>query len=91
MATRTLTPQIAALAADISSVMRTDAPAIEVGGAKGVYFDIEGDRRMLMVMVKRGIATWYFKVMGSPQVVGKNKQAFEAFLKSVKFNGGVDE
>jgi predicted metal-dependent enzyme (double-stranded beta helix superfamily) len=34
MATRTLTPQIAALAADISTVMRTDAPAIEV--ARGV-------------------------------------------------------
>ena len=34
MATGTLTPQIAALAADISTVMRTDAPAIEV--ARGV-------------------------------------------------------
>lgn len=34
MATRTLTPQIAALAADISTVLRTDAPPIEV--ARGV-------------------------------------------------------
>ncbi|MGL4554447.1 MAG: hypothetical protein ACRC33_25065 [Gemmataceae bacterium] len=65
-----------------------EPPAVEVGGAKGLYFDLEGDRRMLMVMAKRGDETWYFKLMGKSDVVGKNKAAFDEFLKSVKFNGG---
>jgi hypothetical protein len=65
-----------------------EPPALEVGGAKGMVFDIEGKSRMLMVMAKRNDETWYFKLMGKSDVVAKNKAAFETFIKSIKFNGG---
>ena len=63
-------------------------PMVKVGGVEGMYFDIEGKLRMLMVMAKRGDQTWYFKLMGKPDVVAKNKAAFEGFIQSVQFSGG---
>ena len=42
-------------------------------------------------MVVRGDQSIFFKMKGSAELVGKQKPAFEAFLKSVKFAGGNDE
>jgi hypothetical protein len=46
---------------------------------------------MLLVVVKRNQQTWYFKLFGDLEVVGKNRQEFESFVQSVKFTGGGDE
>ena len=47
---------------------------------------------MLLVAVKKGKGdaeeTWYFKLLGPVDVVTKNKDAFESFVKSIKFTGG---
>jgi hypothetical protein len=70
-----------------------DPPAgITAGGRKAPYYDFKGAaRRMLLVTVPRGNKTWYFKLLGSAGVVGKNKAAFESFVQSVQFTGAADE
>ena len=45
-------------------------------------------QRMLGVGLPHGGATWFFKMTGPADLVGKQKAAFEAFVKSVKFDGG---
>ena len=45
-------------------------------------------RRILGVVVLRRGQTWFFKMTGPADLVEKQKPAFEAFLKSVRFDGG---
>jgi hypothetical protein len=71
---------------------RDPPKAIKVAGANAPYYDINGpNRRMLLVTAEHGERTWYFKMIGSPALVGQNKSKFESFLQSVKFTGGADE
>lgn len=76
-------------------VEKVDPPAaVKVDGEPGQYFDLAGQeakKRMLLVVVKRNQQTWYFKLFGDLQVVGKNRPEFESFVQSVKFTGGGDE
>ena len=65
---------------------------IEVAGGAGHYFDLIGPesagerrQRILGVVAARGEQTWFFKMIGPADLVGKQKAAFEAFLQSVKF------
>jgi hypothetical protein len=66
-------------------------PTVEVGRATGKYVDLTGPerRRMLVAFVTHGGSTWFFKMLGPAEAVGKHKAEFEGFLKSVKFNGGT--
>ncbi len=66
--------------------------SVKVDGKNGQYYDLAGpDKRMLIVTVKHDNRTWFFKMLGSTPVVGKNKDAFESFVQSVKFTGAADE
>jgi hypothetical protein len=59
---------------------------ITVDGIQGQYVDLAGPRlRTLAVMLTREDHTWFFKMRGARDLVGKQKGAFEAFVKSVKF------
>jgi len=67
---------------------------IEVAGTTAHYVDLTGPEsagqpapRMLGVMLPRGEQTWFFKLMGPADAVEKQKSAFEAFVKSVRFEG----
>jgi hypothetical protein len=65
---------------------------IKVAGADAPYYDFAGPaQRMLLVTAEHGERRWYFKMIGSPPLVGKNKSKFELFLQSVKFTGVADE
>jgi hypothetical protein len=65
---------------------------IRVDGANAPFYDFAGPgRRSLVVAVKRGEMTWYFKLLGSANLVEQNKSRFESFVQSVKFTGGADE
>jgi hypothetical protein len=61
------------------------------------YLDLAGPaQRVLAVLVNRdaddGVVTWVFTMRGPADVVGKNKEAFEAFVRSAQFNdGGGDD
>jgi hypothetical protein len=64
----------------------------KLGELAGTYADLSGPaRRMLLVTLKRGPQTWYFKMIGDSGVVAKNKSKFESFVQSVKFTGAADE
>ena len=68
---------------------------LEVAGTSAPFVDLTGPEsaggtppRMLGVMLPRGEQTWFFKINGPADVVEKQKSAFEAFVKSVRFEGG---
>lgn len=73
--------------------MPKDLKAIEVAGKPCTYVDVSGaagpaQQRMLIVTCKDGDTTWYFKLQAAADVVAKNQSAFEAFVKSVRFDAG---
>jgi hypothetical protein len=43
--------------------------------------------RLLAVMVPREDSTWFFKIMGPADEVGKHAQAFDDFVRSIHFTG----
>jgi hypothetical protein len=66
---------------------------LEVSDSPAYYVDLTGKaegvpRRTLAVMVPQKNRTWFIKMMGPPELVGKQKSAFEEFAKSVKLPGG---
>jgi hypothetical protein len=64
----------------------------EVGEAKAQAVDFTGPQgRLLVVLLPHGDGTWIFKMMGSPDLVAKQKPVFEKFVRSVRFEGGSDE
>jgi hypothetical protein len=64
--------------------------AIPVAGKECSYVDLAGaTSRILAVLVPRDDATWFIKMTGPPELVGKEKKNFEAFAQSVRFDGGT--
>ncbi len=68
---------------------------IEVDGIKSVHVDYSGANsrsmkklRTLAVICQRGDEAWFIKMMGSPELVGKQQVAFESFVRSIRFGGG---
>jgi hypothetical protein len=64
-----------------------------VSGSPAHYVDLTGKaegvpKRTLVLMVPQKDRTWFIKMMGPPDLVGKQKAAFEEFAKSVKLPGG---
>ena len=73
--------------------IRQDLRSIDVDGSTGQYVDLTGPEsagglRILAVRVPHGDTTWFFKMTGPADVVGRHKAAFEAFLGTVRFTGG---
>ena len=65
---------------------------IRVGGLPGHSLDVTGPdvpdkpaTRIRVVMVKRADQTWFFKLMGPEKLVGEQAEAFDGFIKSVRF------
>jgi len=76
--------------------IRKDLVDIQVGGIAGKFADLTGPetpgkepQRILGAIVEQGDRMWFFKMRGPASVVGKQKAAFETFLKSVRFNAGA--
>jgi hypothetical protein len=73
--------------------IRQNMRSIDVAGSPGQYVDLTGPEsagglRILAVRVPHGDTTWFFKMKGPADVVGRHKAAFEAFLGTVRFTGG---
>jgi hypothetical protein len=73
-----------------------DVRPLEVAGTPGHYVDLTGPaaggqtpQRMLGVILPRGEQTWFLTLKGPADVVEKQKSTFEAFVKSVRFEGGT--
>ncbi len=62
---------------------------LRVGGSRAMRVDFTGpERRVLGVVVPRDDFTWFIKMDGPSNLVGKQKAAFDDFVGSVKFDGG---
>jgi hypothetical protein len=58
---------------------------LELKSGKAPYADFRaGGRRLLGVLADRGGGTWVFKMIGDADLVGSQKAAFEAFVKSAR-------
>lgn len=68
-----------------------DGYYVDVVGKADDKADGKGDpERILGVFLPRKNDVWVFKLKGANSLVGKEKEAFDSFLKSVKFNGAYD-
>ena len=75
--------------AQIKKELRT----LDVAGAKAPYVDMTGrdptgPQRILGAWIVHGGRTWFIKMKGSPELVGKQQAAFEAFVQSIRFADG---
>jgi hypothetical protein len=75
---------------------------LDAGGLTAKYVDLTGkyapkegektdrkdDRILGAILLYKGVQTWFFKMQGPPEVVGKHKNDFEEFVRSVRFDGG---
>jgi hypothetical protein len=69
---------------------------ITLAGNPARYFDFNGpgtpekpNRRMLLVMSVTNGDVWFFKMIGSQQLVESQKKNFDTFLKSVEIVGAA--
>jgi hypothetical protein len=71
---------------------RSPPEKVRIGGEQGQLVDLAGPaNRQLVAWVRHGEKTWYFKMLGAKELVGKQRAAFDSFLQSVKFTGAADE
>ncbi len=67
---------------------------VTVSNLPGQYVVLEGPgtagkpQTILGVMVKRDARPWFIKLMGDAPLAAREKERFEAFVKSIKFGGG---
>lgn len=73
--------------------MAKDVRTMEVAGITGQYVDLAAPaqggkpaQRMLVIGVPHGGSTWFFKMTGPADLVGKQQQTFEQFVKSAQFD-----
>lgn len=65
---------------------------VRVAGAEAKYLDLQGkELRSLVVWLEHKGTTWFFKMLGPGDVVGKQKTNFESFVGSVTFPGDANE
>lgn len=71
---------------------------IEIGGRSGHYIQLTGPPEaerplgLLAVLISQRDRTWFIKMLGDVELVQRQKDPFEKFLKSVTFvPGGGDE
>ena len=48
-----------------------------------------GPERMLGAIIPHGDATWFFKLTGPPEVVAAEKERFDGFIRSIRFDGAA--
>jgi len=68
------------------------AQSIDVAGRKGTLVDITGTdsktgkkARLIGIIVPETSDTWFYKLMGDPQIVEQQKDTFTKFIQTAKF------
>jgi hypothetical protein len=72
--------------------LRKDLRTLKTGGGEALYVDLVGagpgtPQRILGAMLRQGGETWFFTMKGPADLVGKQQSAFEAFVRSIRFDG----
>ena len=66
-----------------------DSKQIDAGGVRATYVDVSGKwERTLGAILPRPDRTWFIKLRGPAELVGGQREAFEAFVRSVRFGAG---
>ncbi len=71
-----------------------ESSTLDVAGSPATYVDLSGGaggKRIVGAVLPRGGQTWFFKLTGPADEVGRQKPAFEAFVKSVRFQGDAND
>ncbi len=77
--------------------LEADLESIEVDGRPGHFVtlvgpaDVERPLAIVVVLVGDQDPTWLFKMVGDAKLVLREKERFEAFVKSVKFAPAADQ
>ncbi len=66
---------------------------LDIADGKASYVDLTGNdptgpQRILGAWIIHGGRTWFIKMKGNPELVGKQQTAFESFVKSIRFTDG---
>lgn len=60
---------------------------LDVAGSSAVLADMKGPKaRMVAVIVPQTGRTWFYKMLGNEQAVGREKDAFVKFVSSVRYS-----
>ena len=69
------------------------AQTVDVAGRKGTLVDMTGTdgktgkkSRLVGIIVPEASDTWFYKLMGDPEIVGQQKDTFTKFLQTAKFS-----
>jgi hypothetical protein len=74
-----------------SNGLHFDVVDVEGPGLRVQAGETPQPKRMLAAMVPGGGRTWFFKLIGPPDVVAAQKGNFDAFIRSVRFGGAAPE
>jgi hypothetical protein len=66
-----------------------DVQRIKAAGVDADYVDLVGKSRILGVILPLGQVTWFVKMTGPPDLVGREKTNFERFIRS--FRPAIEE
>ena len=62
------------------------AKTLDFNGREGTLVDMSGtDSRIVAAIVAVGSQTWFYKMMGAPETIEKQVDAFTAFVQSVEY------
>ncbi|NQZ60410.1 MAG: hypothetical protein HRT88_23435, partial [Lentisphaeraceae bacterium] len=71
--------------------LKAQLKEVKVDGLKGDYIILKGKEKAIIVtMVERGDSIWFFKGIGTVDKILAQKENFEAFVSSIKFNEEID-
>jgi hypothetical protein len=79
---------------DDDAQLQKEMRLLDVANGKAPYVDLVGRdptggaKRILGAWIAHGGRTWFIKMIGSPELVGKQQAAFEAFVQSIRFSDG---
>lgn len=60
---------------------------LAVDGQAATYVQLEGDQQtILAAILPDGQRSWFFKLMGDPELAGREENRFKAFVQSVTFD-----
>ncbi len=76
----------------LADLSEAEPVPVEVAGEPGRLVDIGGSEvRTLGVVSTRGPTTWFYKLTGPDRLVAGQRDAFETFVRSIRFKGDTNE
>lgn len=76
----------------LETIEQASPVSVEMAGHPAVIVDLAGGgRRTIAATSVRDGVTWFYKLTGPDEVVARQRDAFESFVRSIRFDGGPRE